>query len=101
MYNLRSQIVHGEEPNWKVSEYGSIWTRITFSGYLFKRLFKIFLKESNLMEDSIFDNILEAYDMDQKLEELITECEVIFISKLSKSLILKNSIVSFAAALGG
>lgn len=71
LYDLRSQIVHGEVPQWKVNDYGSIWTRIEFAGYIFNRLFKILLKESGIMENSIFDNILEAYDMDQKLGELV------------------------------
>ena len=73
LYILRNQIVHAQQPDWKLKEYGSIMTRIDFSGNLFKRLFKILLSESKLMEDNVFDNILEAYDMDKKLEELMTE----------------------------
>jgi len=71
LYDLRSQIIHGEDVDWKIDEYGNIWTRIEFAGCLFKRLYKIFLKENNLWEEDSADRILEAFDMDTKLEEIM------------------------------
>lgn len=71
LYNLRSSIIHGEDSDWQLREYGDIWTRIQFSGLLFKRLFKSLLQQESIFQPNKFEAIIEAYSMDEALEKLI------------------------------
>jgi len=73
LYDLRSQIIHGEEVDWKIQEYGTIWTRIEFVGALFKRIFKIMLAEEGFFENDFIESILEASSMDETLEEIVNK----------------------------
>lgn len=59
LYDLRSQIIHGEEIDWKIKEYGDIWIRIEFAGSLFKRIFKIILTEVGFFENDFMEVLLK------------------------------------------
>jgi hypothetical protein len=73
LYDLRSEIIHGEVANWRYEEYGTIWQRITFAGNLFKRIFKVLLNENGLWENNFLNSLVETYDMDEKLIEIMNE----------------------------
>lgn len=73
LYDLRSEIIHGEVTNWRHEEYGTIWQRINFGGNLFKRIYKVSLKENGLWEDNFLNSLVEIYDMDEKLIEIMND----------------------------
>lgn len=73
LYDLRSEIIHGEVVHWKYEEYGTVWQRVTFAGNLFKRIYKLLLKENGLWEDNFLSGLVETYDMDEKLIEIMNE----------------------------
>lgn len=74
LYDLRSQIIHGETVDWKIRDYGNIWTRIKFSGILFSYLYKLILMDEKIWEYNgvdDFTNLITAYDIDEKLEKIM------------------------------
>lgn len=73
LYDLRSEIVHGEIANWKIKEYGFIWQRIEIAGYLFKRIYKILLNEVGLWNDDFMSSLVETYEMDEKLVDRMSD----------------------------
>jgi hypothetical protein len=73
LYDLRSEIIHGEVANWRYEEYGTIWQRITFAGSLFKRIYKVLLNKNGLWENNFLNSLVETYDMDEKLIEIMNE----------------------------
>ena len=73
LYDLRSEIIHGEVANWRYEEYGTIWQRITFAGNLFKRIYKVLLNEHGLWENNFLNGLVETYDMDERLIEIMNE----------------------------
>jgi hypothetical protein len=73
LYNLRNQIIHGEEVDWKLKEYGDIWIRIKFAGSILKRIFKIMLTESDYFKNDVMERIIEAHSMDETFEDIIKE----------------------------
>ena len=73
LYNLRSDIVHGNEINWDIQKYGNIWTRIQFGGILLRKLIKKILSQESLWQSDCVDSIIEADNLDETLEEIITE----------------------------
>jgi hypothetical protein len=73
LYNLRSEIIHGEVVNWRYEEYGTIWQRINFAGNLFKRIYKVLLKENGIWKDNFLSSLVETYDMDEKFMEIMDE----------------------------
>lgn len=75
LYNLRSNIIHGNEIDWEVQKYGSIWDRIKFSKILLRKLIKKTLIKESLFQPDFFDDILEAENLDKKLEDLCSGVE--------------------------
>lgn len=73
LYDLRSQIIHGEIVDWKLKEYGDIWIRIKFAGSIFKRIFKLMLTEFGYFENNEMEQIIEAHSMDETFENVIKE----------------------------
>ncbi len=73
LYNLRSQIIHGEEIDWSYLEYGDIWIRIKFAGSLLRRIIKIKLSENGFFEFDEMQRIIEAGSMDETFENIIKE----------------------------
>lgn len=73
LYDLRSEIIHGENAQWKLKEYGFIWQRLSFAGNLLKRIYKILLSEVGLWKDDFMSSLVEVYDMDEKLVEIVNE----------------------------
>lgn len=72
LYNLRSDIVHGNEINWDTQKYGSVWTRIQFGGILLRKLIKKILSQESLWEFDYVDSVVEAISLDEKLKNLAT-----------------------------
>jgi len=73
LYNLRTQIIHGEDADWKITEYGDIWTRIKFAGLLFRRIYKNVLEENNLWKSDFIEGLIEAFDFDSELVKIMDE----------------------------
>jgi hypothetical protein len=73
LYNLRTDIVHGNEINWDIQKYGNIWTRIQFGGILLRKLIKKILSQESLWQSDYFDSTIEAYNLDETLEKKVTE----------------------------
>jgi len=73
LYNLRSDVVHGNEINWDIQKYGNIWTRIQFGGILLRRLIKKILYQESLWQFDYVDSVVESISLDEKLKNLTTE----------------------------
>lgn len=71
LYDLRSQIIHGQDPDWKFKKYGNAWTRIEYAGLLLKKLYKTTLTELGIWKTNFIEQIDEAYDMDERLLEIM------------------------------
>lgn len=73
LYNLRSDIVHGNEINWDIQKYGNIWTRIQFGGILLRKLIKKILSQESFWQPDPVDSIIEAISLDEVLENIINK----------------------------
>lgn len=73
LYNLRTDIVHGNEINWDTQKYGNIWTRIQFGGILLRKLIKKILSQESLWQSDYVDSVVEAISLDEKLKNITTE----------------------------
>ncbi|MBA7490518.1 hypothetical protein ES702_01056 [subsurface metagenome] len=75
LYNLRSDVVHGNEINWDIQKYGNIWTRIQFGGILLRKLIKKILSQESLWQPDPIDSIIEAGTgaLDETLENMVAE----------------------------
>ncbi len=75
LYNLRSDVVHGNKINWDIQKYGNIWTRIQFGGILLRKLIKKILSQESLWQPDPIDSIIEAGTsaLDETLENMVAE----------------------------
>ena len=86
LYNLRTDIVHGKDINWKFQKYGNVWTRIQFGGILLRKLIKEILSQESLWppDDAdaiIADAIIEVDRLDIKLENMVAEFNETYMSE--------------------
>jgi hypothetical protein len=79
LYNLRSDIIHGNEANWEEKKYGDIFSRIEFGGILLRKLIKNILRKDSLYETAMYDLLFEANDLDNQLEDIIKKYNKLFI----------------------
>jgi hypothetical protein len=71
LYNLRNNIIHGNQINWDVERYGTAWTRIKFAGILIRKIIKKILIDENLWKIDFGDSILEVHRLDKELKKII------------------------------
>jgi len=77
LYDLRSNIVHGNAVDWQIEKYGGIWQRIDFGRILLRKLIKKILLKHELWNSTIQNSIVEADSIDKTLTKIIERAKEI------------------------